>query len=451
MRIGKKLSFRIFIFLCVIAAIISNLIQRIDRTALDKLPAYHQMLSELDTLDLSVNDENGTLQAGWGKANITPESATSLAGYGRRGTYQEVHDSLYSRAIVLKNSEAKIALISLDLMLFPPTVKKKLFPEMAKLGFKPNNIVLSATHTHNGYGSWNPSFGGQIILGGYNEELVDELVSQILQSVQNAEINLEPATLGYFQVEAGKYLENRLDKENGIVDPWIRNLAIKKQNGEIGLYTTYAAHATSIRQQIHALSRDYPGALVDRLENNDSIDFAMFAAGNVGSHRLAGIKEEDFPRIDTTAAILKQLIIKGLETVKYSSQSELLGKRVTLPLPPAQMRISEDYGVSTWVFEMAMGDLKGDISIAIIGDNMIVGMPCDFSGEIFQNAHLADLAQAKGKHLITTSFNGEYIGYITEDHYYDEVEKEEVRAMNWVGPHMGRYFSEATAKIIERL
>ncbi len=59
-------------------------------------------------------------------------------------------------------------------------------------------------------------------------------------------------------------------------------------------------------------------------------------------------------------------------------------------------------------------------------------------------------AEKEGFNLIVTSFNGGYIGYVTEDKWYDR-NKYETRAMNWFGPYNGAYFSEYIRRVLEIL
>jgi neutral ceramidase len=77
-------------------------------------------------------------------------------------------------------------------------------------------------------------------------------------------------------------------------------------------------------------------------------------------------------------------------------------------------------------------------------------MPCDFSGEILIENGVYDLAEKLDKQLIVTSFNGDYIGYITEDHHYDISKRSEIREMNWVGPHYGAYFKEILRELVQK-
>ncbi|WP_020533653.1 neutral/alkaline non-lysosomal ceramidase N-terminal domain-containing protein [Flexithrix dorotheae] len=448
--IGK--IFKIFfIIIGIIIFLALCLVGKIDRTPLAEKEEYQEMMEVLDTVNFPTPINDTILKAGWGKVNITPNFPVKLAGYGPRGPHTNVHDSLYSRAIVFQNTHTKLAIVSVDLIMFPPVVKEKLIRELDGFGYTPEMILFSATHTHNGFGCWENSLGGQLILGGFEDQVVDHMVSKVIASIKLAESNLERAETAFFKVDGKKYVANRLDGENGKVDPWIRNVAIRKEGGATALFTTFAAHATVLNQKIWDLSRDYPGALVDSLEKTRELDFALFSAGNVGSHRLHGFSGVDYDRIAKSAKTLHHIIMKDINKASFSKNALLSGKRIDLILPPSQLRIEQDYKIRDWAFSGIMGELTGDISICQIGDHLIMGMPCDFSGELLQNAQLDSLAALKGKNLITTSFNGEYIGYITDDCHYETVAKEEVRAMNWVGPYMGEYFANVVEKIISKL
>jgi neutral ceramidase len=63
---------------------------------------------------------------------------------------------------------------------------------------------------------------------------------------------------------------------------------------------------------------------------------------------------------------------------------------------------------------------------------------------------LGTIAESHDQKLFITSFNGQYVGYITYDEYYGHSEQEEVMAMNWVGPYYGDYFSQITKKILSK-
>jgi hypothetical protein len=58
-------------------------------------------------------------------------------------------------------------------------------------------------------------------------------------------------------------------------------------------------------------------------------------------------------------------------------------------------------------------------------------------------------AQNQHLNLIVTSFDGSYVGYITEDNHYD-LNSYETRVMNWYGPQNGQYFQEMINSILTK-
>lgn len=58
-------------------------------------------------------------------------------------------------------------------------------------------------------------------------------------------------------------------------------------------------------------------------------------------------------------------------------------------------------------------------------------------------------AQNQHLNLIVTSFDGSYVGYITEDSRYD-LNSYETRVMNWYGPQNGQYFQEIINSILTK-
>jgi neutral ceramidase len=85
----------------------------------------------------------GPLRVGAAKVDITP-TASELPK-----NYLGVLDRVYSRAIVIDNGNASAALISVDVLLLPEPMWKRLSDRIAKeLGIPVKNIVLSGTSTH---------------------------------------------------------------------------------------------------------------------------------------------------------------------------------------------------------------------------------------------------------------------------------------------------------------
>lgn len=366
-----------------------------------------------------------------------------MAGYAPRNHFDSVHDSVYVRILAIDNGGIQCFIISTDLLLFPPALKNKIL----KLKNENRFLYFTSTHAHSSLGAWDDSVIGNLILGSYDELWLDSLTIKIQSAMDFAAAHLLPASINYYEADASEYVENRLDPEQGKIDGAIRGLKIMREDGSKGLLVSYSAHPTNISHLSLALSGDYPSAIIKRAQQKD-FDFAMFASGTVGSHRAKGISETEFAMCDTLAA-------KLYGKIKYASiipikDSTISTSVIQIGYGPSQLHILQNFKVRDWVFRVLFRKLHGDIRYLKIGNIILLGTPCDFSGEIFTRDGLGKIAESQGEKLFITSFNGDYVGYITYDDHYGHSEQEEIMAMNWVGPHFGRYYSEVVKKIVER-
>ena len=103
----------------------------------------------------------------------------------------------------------------------------------------------------------------------------------------------------------------------------------------------------------------------------------------------------------------------------------------------AHLRISTKLRIRPWVFNKITEQSKAYLSLLKIGDIILVGTPCDFSGELIND--IESKANRFNHNIMVTSFNGGYIGYITNDKWYD-LKEYETFTMNWFGPYNGSYF-----------
>lgn len=420
----------------------------VDDTPLKEQSFYRRTMQRMDTFRPAVHLSKNKLRAGWAKVNITPRSPMPMAGYAPRDHFDVVHDSVYVRILAIDNGGIQCFIISGDLLLFPPALKNSLALKTAKSGGHEDRFLyFTASHAHSSLGGWDDSVVGNIILGHYHKAWLDSMADKIQVAMEFAASHLKPASISYFEGDASEFVENRLDPEHGQVDGAIRGLKIIRDDGSNGLMVTYSAHPTNISHLSLALSGDYPSALV-RLAESKDFAFAMFASGTVGSHRVKGIGEQEFALCDTLAVRLYGKV-KSARSFPVSG-STISTSIIPVDYGPSQLHVSQNYKVRDWVFRGLFQKLHGDLRLLKIGNVILLGAPCDFSGEILVHDRLAELAEEQGEKLLITSFNGDYVGYITYDEHYGHSEQEEVMAMNWVGPLYGSYYSAIIKKVIER-
>ena len=447
MKFVKILLKVIGFFFLILLLVIATMITTMDQTPYKQMPYYKQWKSLIGKVNKDTSNTE-TFKVGWAKVNITPASPTPMAGYGnRRGRpYVSVHDSVYVRAMVIDNGVTQAAIIAADLLIIPPTVTKILQARLTEKEIPFDHVFFGATHTHNSVGGWGTGISGLFFSGKYDQKNVDKIAEAIFQAIVQAKAKLEPAKLAYMESVDKADIQNRLVGEEGDVDPEIRSVGFITDSGKKAILASYGAHSTVIQSKNMVLSRDYPGVLIDSLENG-RYNFAMYMAGAVGSMAPVEKGADDFDEMKNQAFGVQQALLAS-DTVSQSKQAFLQSLTIPLPLRDPSPRLTMDIVLRSWAFKKAFGEYPVFVKALRVGNILMVGMPCDFSGELV--AGLDAYAKTKGLNLMVTSFNGGYIGYITHDKYFDR-DKYETKTMSWYGPYNGAYLQEVIRDIIDKM
>ena len=444
--IKKILKAFLFIILFTIGALLLFVLVSvlpIDRYDYHESPFYHTMNDRLDSLKKVKSITKGsTFLIGYSKVNLTPDHRISLAGYGNRkgALYSAVHDSIFVRTMVVSNKHTRVAIVSADLLIIPPTVTAILEKELPSIGFSLNNTYLNAVHSHNSIGNWGKGAVG-FMYGSYQDSIVHFIADKIKESILLASKNALPATIKTASIPVKGPVRNRITDDGG-VDSLLHVVEVHREDSSKLIVMSYTAHATCLYSRDWELSRDYPGVLVDTLEKQ-GYTFAMFMAGAVGSH---GPTQSGWAGTEWMSHAIVSKFEKQKSTLKSLRDSSLVMYRIPLELGKAQVKISEDWKVRPWLFRAAFGYSPNYLTVLRIGELVLIGTPCDYSGELTPELYAA--AQKKNLQVMVTSFNGGYIGYITPLKYYD-VDHYETRLMNWYGPGSGEYMQECLLGLLD--
>ena len=421
----------------------------VDRTDYRGTAYFKQMNDTLEAWKPS-KDTTHNLKAGWATVNLTPSKPTPTAGYGdRKGKpYQFIHDSVYVRAIVLSNALKPIAIVSCDLLIFPPEVTILLKEKLKTIGFDWSQVYVGTTHTHNSLGAWGKNTVGELFAGKYDQNTVTFIADKVLEAIKKASQNQVFSKVGFREINAKELVFNRLVGDKlGTTDHIIRLLKIQKESGEIALFTTFSAHATTLNADKNFLSADYPGEYVK--QTSKSVNFVSFMAGAVGSSGPAGEDlHDDFQQQKNISEGLSTKVLKAINDIKCQEINALSLTTFNVSLREPQVRFAQDWRFRPWIFKMLFGDYSAEIKALKIGNNVLIGTPCDYSGELMPE--VLQVAKSRKLNLIVTSFNGGYVGYITHDRHYD-LNSYETRLMNWYGPQNGVYFQGIIQKILKKI
>ncbi|MCF2445615.1 neutral/alkaline non-lysosomal ceramidase N-terminal domain-containing protein [Dyadobacter sp. CY345] len=449
MKFLKIFLYIIGSILFILLIMVATMVTTVDRTPYKEMAYYKQWKENIGQIsnEPASDTTSKTLSAGWAKVNITPETPGPMAGYGkRRGAhYEAVHDSIYIRTVVVDNGISKAAIITADMLIVPPNITERVKSLLPKVGFTFDQVYFGAIHSHNSLGGWYNTITGKLFAGTYDAETVERISQAIIKSIGEAQKNIQPATIGFGEVKDTLDIRNRLVGAEGILDPWVRNIEFVKTDGKKALITSYAAHSTVLNAKTMELSRDYAGALVDDLENGEA-NFAVYMAGAVGSMGPIEKGQDDFDEVKNQAGGIEKAIQSILGS--FEKQPDII-RSITVPLPlrDPTPKLTPKFALRSWVFRWAFGDVPSYVKALRVGNVLMVGVPCDFSGELMPE--LTAYAAKKGLHLMVTSFNGGYIGYITNDKFFDR-DLYETTTMSWFGPYNGVYFQEVIKDLIDK-
>ncbi len=156
------------------------------------------------------------LQAGFGRADITPPPGLGLAGNGPEGKQARGwRTRLYARALLLEDARGEwLALVTADLPHISALLQRRVAARLAQDGLhiSADNLLFSATHTHSGPGhfyeatEYNRTTAS---IAGYDERVTSFLVTQVAAAVGQAAGRLRPARVGWGQRAVWGLTRNR--------------------------------------------------------------------------------------------------------------------------------------------------------------------------------------------------------------------------------------------------
>jgi hypothetical protein len=195
-----KVFTRVLVVLFVLVlALAAVCFKRLDTRPYKQCKFYKEEVKAIAAIPLENNALTDTVQVGWSRVNLLPPFTTPIAIDAKRGGkhFDGVHDSIYMRAFVFKQGNQKIAYVSADLLIIPPTVTNIFDSLLVKQGYDTRNIFFTATHTHTSIGAWHNSYVGEIFAGKYDARVPVHIADCISKAILQAEKNCQPAKIGY--------------------------------------------------------------------------------------------------------------------------------------------------------------------------------------------------------------------------------------------------------------
>ena len=242
----------------------------------------------------------GTLRAGVGRADITPQTGYYMMGWVRSDAVLHGQNTrLFARAIVLQENGRKLALVAMDLNGIPGGMVAAAAERLASRGFSQQNILVSASHTHAApAGFYNfPSYNTVFmtvnsptdynLTGSLDPQLYAFMVRQLVTAITRADDDLAPGRIGWGTTQLLGITQNRSLEahlaDHGIlvpygqgtvamdplgyadtIDPNVEVMRVDRRIGRryrpVGMWSTFADHGTVNKFQFDVMNADHHGA-----------------------------------------------------------------------------------------------------------------------------------------------------------------------------------------------
>ncbi|MCB1226908.1 MAG: neutral/alkaline non-lysosomal ceramidase N-terminal domain-containing protein, partial [Verrucomicrobiales bacterium] len=213
------------------------------------------------------------LKAGAATSNITPDMGVVLDGTIMKiGPAKHVHDELHARCLVLNDGTTTLAFAVCDVTMMEAAIveeAKSLVRE--HLDIPPENIVISATHTHSSPRALSVGFGPA------NDAYHHVLARRIADGIRRAHNNLAPAAIGWGSVAKPEFVFNRR---------WFVSAESKRANpfGRIGERVQFAPSAQEAEKPSGPVDPEF---FVLSVRHADGRPLCVL--GNYGLHYIGGV------------------------------------------------------------------------------------------------------------------------------------------------------------------
>jgi neutral ceramidase len=223
------------------------------------------------------------LKVGFGRRSISPPIGAPLAGFAaRQGVCEGIHDELFARALVIEDTAAIVALVSLDLLAVASDfVERTRRAIAARVPIEPAAILIASTHTHAGPVTVSAFFNPDESLdAGY----MALLSNAIVEAVETAWRSRFAARVGIGTGIIEGLGVNRRSPDGKPVDREIGILKVDDAQGRTrAVLINYGCHPTVLGPDNLLASGDFPAMAIDRVESRlGDGSFAMYVNGAQG-------------------------------------------------------------------------------------------------------------------------------------------------------------------------
>ena len=280
--------------------------------------------------------EQQGLQAGFGRASITPDYPVHIQGGSWRTRISTGQiDTLYATCIAMQQDKDTVLLFTLDLKVATHAIVEKAKQAVSQAaGISEDYILMNATHTHSSPAiryEWDG-------VERYREEFKDACVAAALEAIRD----LSPAQIfaGSTQTEGLVFVRHYRMNDGTIAgsnfgkwasgirehirpaDPELQLVKLQRSDKKDILLMSFPCHGT-FHGNGNILSADFPSPTREHIESNSNCLVAFFqgASGDqVPSSRIEGLGIDDYREHGQK---LGQYALDALDTLEEKCQGPI--------------------------------------------------------------------------------------------------------------------------------
>lgn len=217
--------------------------------------------------------DSPSLQGSAAKVDLTPplELKAALGGYGARMSKPAVgvHDKVWTKALVLAQGDRKFALVTADVLAFPPQFKPAVMERLASEGWSADQVMLLPSHTHTSFDMMALHPGNQFgipQIGLFHKELFSHTADKLATAIREARRTLTPVVAGSTTVAMPDRNRNR---RRGLTahDADLTVTRVDTRDGKpLAALVNWTAHPTFMSEEDMLFSGDWPGHLQRTME-----------------------------------------------------------------------------------------------------------------------------------------------------------------------------------------
>lgn len=351
------------------------------------------------------------LQAGAARVKITPDKLPYLAGYSVNRRAEEVHDDVYASAVVIQSGEARIAIVSCDLigLLRPAVVDIRGRVTSVPAG----NILIACTHTHSGpdsLGLWGqPELG----ISGVDRAWYDQMKGKVAEAIEQAAKNLQPAVLRLASLE-GVAGVSRNTRVEAILDTTLAVLQLRSANDDktIATIVNYAVHPEVMNNR--QLTSDVVHFLRQHLESTEGgvTVFLNGALGGMVTYDGQGNSWQNCERIGKALADATRAALQNAQTLREAPIT-VQSAELTIPVENEQFKRAARAGLFPEPV-LQTDEVTTEVMHLTIGPAEMVTFP----GEALPNLGFQVKRHMKGNPKLVVGVANDELGYLLSEADY---------------------------------